>query len=176
MTGSGPIKINRAPVLTLWAAVVAQRLGFDHDEALTLGRAVAGLNAYAKGKRLGLFKPSTETLKTKRQEPEDGFEVELLHRAVPVVMTPDGIRATTKGKPSNPASVEKYLASKFDAQLTEVTSAMAQLAKSYRAEELADVAYQLYEKFRPSVPEGTAGWGAAGVLDLEIVRGLAKKH
>ena len=37
------IKINRAPALTLWAAVVAERLGFD--EALTLGRAVAGLNS-----------------------------------------------------------------------------------------------------------------------------------
>jgi len=40
------IEINRAPVLTLWATVVAEQLGFDHDEALTLGRAVAGLNAY----------------------------------------------------------------------------------------------------------------------------------
>ena len=28
------ISINRAPVMTLWAAVVAQRLGFDEDEAL----------------------------------------------------------------------------------------------------------------------------------------------
>ena len=28
------ILINRAPVLTLWAAVVAERLGFKHDEAL----------------------------------------------------------------------------------------------------------------------------------------------
>src|ERR1019366_6651561 len=35
------ITINRAPVLTLWAAIVAERLGFTHDEALTLGRAVA---------------------------------------------------------------------------------------------------------------------------------------
>ena len=35
------IKINRAPVLTLWAAVVAERLGFDHEVALTLGKAVA---------------------------------------------------------------------------------------------------------------------------------------
>jgi hypothetical protein len=51
------ISINRAPVLTLWAAVVAQRLGFDEYEALTLGRAVAGLNAYSKGRRLGIFKP-----------------------------------------------------------------------------------------------------------------------
>ena len=50
------IKINRAPVLTLWAAVVAERLGFKRAEALTLGRAVAGLNAYAKGVALGLFR------------------------------------------------------------------------------------------------------------------------
>ena len=33
------ISINRAPVLTLWVAVVGQRLGFDEDEALTLGKA-----------------------------------------------------------------------------------------------------------------------------------------
>ena len=52
------IEINRAPVLTLWAAVVAERLGFDWEEALTLGRAVAGLNAYSKGKALGLFEPT----------------------------------------------------------------------------------------------------------------------
>ena len=43
------IKINRAPVLTLWAAVVAERLGFDRPTALTLGQAVAGSSAYAKG-------------------------------------------------------------------------------------------------------------------------------
>jgi hypothetical protein len=39
------VKVNRAPVLTLWAAVVAERLGYERDEALTLGKAVAGLNA-----------------------------------------------------------------------------------------------------------------------------------
>lgn len=37
---SDVIKINRGPVLTLWAAVVAERLGFDWDEALTLGATV----------------------------------------------------------------------------------------------------------------------------------------
>lgn len=39
------VKINRAPVLTLWATVVAERLGYDRDAALTLGKSVAGLNA-----------------------------------------------------------------------------------------------------------------------------------
>jgi hypothetical protein len=33
------IEINRAPVLTLWATVVAERLGFNRNEALTLGPA-----------------------------------------------------------------------------------------------------------------------------------------
>jgi hypothetical protein len=46
------ISINRAPVLTLWAAVVAERLGFDRKEALSLGKAVAGLTAQSKGRRL----------------------------------------------------------------------------------------------------------------------------
>ena len=57
------VSINRAPVLTLWAAVVAQRHGFDEDEALTLGKALAGLNAQAKGRRLGIFKPHEEKAK-----------------------------------------------------------------------------------------------------------------
>ena len=38
------IRINRGPVLTLWAAVVAERLGFGHDMALTLGRASLDTN------------------------------------------------------------------------------------------------------------------------------------
>ena len=38
---AAPIWINRAPVLTLRAAMVAERLGFDLDEALSLGRAVS---------------------------------------------------------------------------------------------------------------------------------------
>ena len=41
MADEGEIKVNRAPVLTLWAAVVAERLGHDPDTAITLGRAVA---------------------------------------------------------------------------------------------------------------------------------------
>ena len=50
------VMINRAPVLTLWSAVVAERLGFSEEEALSLGRAVAGLNAQAKG-RCPLHRP-----------------------------------------------------------------------------------------------------------------------
>lgn len=168
------IEINRAPVLTLWAAVVAERLGFDHDEALTLGRAVAGLNAYAKGKRFGLFEPSPEDVKRKRTEAKEKFEVELLHRAVPVLATPQGIRAEAKGKPSNPKAVEKYLETKFGDNLKPARDAMVQLAKAFPPQELAGKAYRLYEQFRPDIPQGVEGWGAKGVLDLEAIRRLGK--
>jgi hypothetical protein len=60
--------INRAPVLTLWAAVVAERLGFDREEALTLGKSVAGLTAQSKGQRLGIFTPSPESVRRHRAE------------------------------------------------------------------------------------------------------------
>lgn len=171
------ISINRAPVLTLWGAVVAERLGFDHDEALTLGKAVAGLNAQAKGQRLGIFKPHEEkTQKAREKEPGETFLVEVVGRAVPVVNTKDGVRATIKGKPTSPASVERYLEDKFGDDLDRVKKAMQKLAKAYKPEELADAAYRLYELFRPDIPSGVKGWGAAGTLDLSLIESLAKNR
>ena len=84
------IEINRAPVLTLWAAVVAERLGFDRDEALTLGKAVAGLNAYSKGRALCLFQPKPKDIKEKRRALRRGQEitVDLLSRATTTDIAP----------------------------------------------------------------------------------------
>jgi hypothetical protein len=169
------IKINRAPVLTLWAAVVAQRLGFDWEEALTLGRAVAGLNAYAKGVSIGLFQPTPKEVKEQRQKlrPKETFTVDLLHRAVPAVHTEHGVRALDKEKPADPASVQRYLEGKFKDALPEVYEAMKSLAGSYPPKQLAAEAYHLYERFRPAVPAGQRGWGAAGEFDLDAIRALA---
>ncbi len=170
------ISINRAPVLTLWATIVAERLGFTHDEALTLGRAVAGLNAYSKGKALGIFKPTPKEVQAKRAaKVKQVLHVELLHRAVPVLQTPEGLRALSKEQPIAPSSVERYLTSKFKDALDPVSAAMAQLADSRGAEELAAKAYELYEQFRPAIPAGVAGWGAAGTLSLARIRNLAKE-
>jgi hypothetical protein len=52
---------------------------------------------------------------------------------------------------------------------------MESLAKSYSKGELEAEAYSLYEKFRPKIPEGKKGWGAAGELDLTYIRSLARK-
>src|SRR5208337_104581 len=108
------ILINRAPVLTLWATTVAERLGFNHDEALSLGKAVAGLTAQSKGRRLGIFKPTPKDLKQVReQERGEEFWVELLGRHLPAVITEEGVRAVVKSQPIEPEGVERYLESKF---------------------------------------------------------------
>ncbi len=179
MTGTpDQVTVNRAPVLTLWAAVVARRLGFDEDEALTLGRAVAGLNAYTKGVALGIFTPTPESVRERRAalRQEEMLEVDLLGRAVPVAVTPEGLRATSKGRPIEPRSVERYLASKLGPAEQAVREAMTVLAESMPPVELARQAFGLYTRFRPSVPAGEQGWGAAGVLDIAAIRRLAAER
>jgi hypothetical protein len=173
-SADGNIRINRAPVLTLWAAVVAERLGFDRPTALTLGQAVAGLSAYAKGVSLGIIEPSPELVHEQGDRLAEGerLHVDLLGRAVPVVRTPDGLRAVNKGKPGNPAQIEKYLAGKFGEQLADARAAMAELAAVCEPEDLYRRGFRLYEQFRPSVPAGESGWGAKGELDLAKVRAL----
>jgi hypothetical protein len=175
------IKINRAPVLTLWAAIVAQRLGYKHDEALTLGKAVAGLNAQSKGQRLGIYSPAEKELdekkekKAKERQAGEMLSVEVVGRKVPVVKTKQGLRATAKDEEINPKSVEVYLEKKFGENLEEVRQALEALAKSYPPEELERRAFALYEQFRPEIPEGVRGWGAAGDLNMERIRKLSKK-
>jgi hypothetical protein len=168
------VLINRAPVLTLWAASVAERLGFDRDEALSIGKAVAGLNAQSKGRRLGIYKPAQQEVKKARAKKRgEEFFVELAGRQVPAASTDDGIRAVIKDKPIAPQGVERYLESKFGESLGPVREAMRHLAKSFRPEELSQNAFHLYEQFRPAIPEGLTGWGAKGRLDLERIRSLA---
>ena len=168
------IQINRAPVLTLWAAVVAERLGFNHDEALSLGKALAGLNAQSKGRRLGIFKPTPRELKKVRErERGEEFRVELLGRALPAVNTDEGVRAATKSEPIEPETVERYLESKFGESLPEARKVLMELASALDPDELAQQGFSLYEQFRPQIPEGVSGWGAKGELDLDGIRRLA---
>jgi hypothetical protein len=170
-------KIQMAPVLTLWSVVVAERLGYDKKEALTFGKAVAGLNAQSKGKRLGIYEEKSEEEKekeAKKQKPIKLEFVELLGRGVPAIKTSKGLRAAIKGEEISPESVERYLEQKFGDALEDARAAMEVLATAYTPKQLETKAYDLYEKFRPEIPEGKKGWGAKGELDLDYVRSLAR--
>ena len=176
MPAERTILINRAPVLTLWASAVAERLGFDRDEALSLGKAVAGLNAQSKGRRLGIFKPAPREIKEARARKRgEEFWVEICGRQVPAINTAEGVRAVIKDQPIEASGVKRYLESKFGDSLGAVREAMLDLAKAFNPEQLSASAFHLYEQFRPAIPEGVRGWGAKGELDIDRIRSLGSK-
>ena len=174
----GSIEINRAPVLMLWAAIVAERLGHDRPCALTLGKAVAGLNAQSKGQRLGIFRAGENPVAPAAGRVAKEVEVDIIElcgRHVTIVRTKDGVRASAKGKALDPAAVEKALALKFGDSLAEVTAVLYDLARAYPPRDLSVRAFAIYEQFRPEIPAGTRGWGAKGTLDLRRIRALATR-
>lgn len=132
------------------------------------------MSAHAKGVPLGILEPKPELVRERGERLAEGerLHVDLLGRAVPVVRTPDGLRALDKGKPGDPARIERYLAGKFQDRLEEARVAMAELAAAYPPEELQRRGFRLYEQFRPGVPAGERGWGAKGELDLTAIRAL----
>ena len=83
------------------------------------------------------------------------------------------MRAAIKGETISAPSVEKYLKQKFKDDLDDVRAAMQTLAEAHPPRELEFKAFGLYEKFRPKIPEGAAGWGAMGELDLDYLIALA---
>ncbi len=178
MTHPAPaLRVNRAPVLTLWAAIVAERLGHPPETALALGRFVAGSSARAKARRLGLAgdeqnaeerRAQAADLKPRRET------VRLLGRDIPVTRAGDGILRVDDGKPASARSARSYLARAFGERLAEVRAAMDGLAASLAPAELNRVGFRLYERFRPEVPEGAQGWGAKGELRLERIREAAR--
>jgi len=172
------VSINRAPVLTLWATVVARRQGHDEDTALTLGKAVAGLNAQTKGRSLGIYGPpkAMRDGKPKKVGLGEDFWVQVCGRPVPVKNTDDGVRAVVKDQPIEPDKVRKYLTGKFGDSLEAVTDAMQQLAAAFEPEDLEGAAFGLYEQFRPKIAKGQKGWGQKGELDLDLIRSLAEEE
>ncbi|MDO9712419.1 hypothetical protein [Paracraurococcus lichenis] len=170
---TAPIRVNRAPVLTLWAAVVAERLGHAPDTALSLASAVAGTAARAKARRLGLAEEH-EAAAPKEGRPAPRRTVRLLGREIPLAEGPEGpLAAEPDGRPAKPGAVRAYVARAFGERLPEVRAAMEDLAARFEPEELNRIGFRLYEAFRPEVPPDVSGWGARAALHLERIRAAA---
>ncbi|WP_419898948.1 hypothetical protein [Roseomonas sp. USHLN139] len=164
------IRVNRAPVLTLWAAVVAGRLGHPRDMALSLASHVAGTAAQAKARRLGLSEDTRQKDGVTAVAPRE--TVRLLGKDVPLTHDADGqvLADAGGGKPAPAAPVEAYVTRAFGRHLPVVVAAMEALAARHEPQELNRIGFRLYEAFRPEVPKDVTGWGAKGELDLEKVR------
>ncbi len=165
----GEILVNRAPVLTLWAAIVAERLGHDADAAITLGRAVAGSSARVKARAIGLEEKHEEAGRRTVEKAVTHQTVHLLGRDIPVVAQRSSLYALDGDKAASPRSAHAYVTRAFAEHLPKVRQAMEKLADSLPPGELNRVGFQLYEHFRPEVPAGAGGWGKKGVLDLKRI-------
>jgi hypothetical protein len=166
-----PIVINRAPVLTLWAAVVAEKLGHPTDTALTLGRTLAGSAARTKARSIGREQSRADiAADTPRLRQEHvTAPVFLLEKEVRLLPTEDGeLRAADGDKPADPAAVRRYIEKAFGEHLDEVRNAMGELASRYEPAELNRVGFRLYE-YRPEVRHGSEGWGAKAMLEVEKI-------
>jgi hypothetical protein len=173
------IEINRAPVLTLWASVVAERLGHPKATALTLGKTIAGKVAFSKAQTIGRAKKrEADSSSSPRLKPA-GEKTNLLAfmgRHCTMIETASGMMAISEGRPISPKEVELYLEEKFGDRLEATRLAMMDLANSRSPAQLAREAFGLYRKFRPSIPAGAAGWGKDGVLDLDAIKRLTEKQ
>jgi hypothetical protein len=173
------VTVNRAPVLTLWAAIVAERLGHPADTALTLGRAVAGSAARTKARSIGREeRPTDRGIDTPRLAVEHvTAPVLLLGKTIRLLPNADGeLRAAEDDNPADPASIERYIIKAFGDHLAEVRAAMQVLAAKYDPIELNRIGFKLYERFRPNVPPANEGWGAKAVLDVDKILGATLRR
>ena len=97
------ISINRAPLLTLWAAVVAERLDFGRADRADAGPGRGGPQAHARGVSLGIVEPEPDLVRERGERLADRgqLHVDLLGRAVPVGAHPG--RAASVGRRTTPS-------------------------------------------------------------------------
>ncbi len=163
MTAPG-IKVTRAPVLTLWAAVVAERLGHPPEMAVTLGQAVACSSARANARSIGITANKDREEEKRAGELRPAFRPVRLHgRDVRLAATEAGeLLAEDKGKPADPVAVRRYLLRAFSDRLGEVRAAIEAAATLLPPEELNRVRFRIYEGFRPGAPLSAEGWVRRG--------------
>ena len=166
------ILINRAPVLTLWASVVAERLGHPADTALTLGQSVAGSSARIKARSLGReeHKAGRDAVTAKLAVEPVTAPTILFGKEIHLLPNKDGELFAARGdQPVDPGGVRRYLTKAFGQHLPEVRAAMKTLADRYEPAELNRIGFKLYERFRPEVPAGNEGWAAKAVLQTDKI-------
>ncbi|CCG82057.1 protein of unknown function [Taphrina deformans PYCC 5710] len=159
---SDPIKINRAPVLDLFASCAAQ---FEHPDlpwtlCLSLGSAVASICAISKGRAIGQIPASNNNDDESSTRRQDNL-VSVLGFHVPVRDGAAYVGDTKK------AANEGYLKGRFGDRYQEVKETMQTSLQSWKGheEEFSKKGFHMYEKFRP----GSGQWGQVGGLHVEEV-------
>lgn len=165
-TQKGKILINRSPILTLWASVVAKKLYcLTLEEALTFGSAYAAECARAKGTSLGIYrdKPKAESTGDLTKGNFESFA--LMNQTIQAIRAANGLRAIGNGTEQDPHSIWKSLTKKLGHDLSFVLKKMEEAAE-LAGDNLEGSAYNYYMHVRPDIPQGTKGWGAHGYMEI----------
>ncbi|OCH94137.1 hypothetical protein OBBRIDRAFT_198789 [Obba rivulosa] len=163
--------VNRAPIMTAWAFIVAERLGFQREEALSIASVYTEMNAITKGISLGKY----EENRGKGMEASKGGSqpyVDLMGRRIPLYQTASSQwRALSKGAPVAPSEAFSYITRALRQTAPHILGALRLLAASYPPGELDKAGYSLYADFRPNAE----GWGQRSEVRCATILDLRKK-
>lgn len=106
------VVVNRAPVLTAWAAVVVHTMGHAWETALTVGKVLTTRFAQAKGQRLGIISANeaAATVSPDTWRWSSRNVITIMGEHVSVRGTPGGPRALgDRGAVLRAESVDEYV-------------------------------------------------------------------
>lgn len=182
-----PIIINRAPVLQLWSACVAQKLypNLSWPTCLAIGSAISTLCAISKGRSIGVMEPPDtadgerkEHKEAQKRRDEAGADDEVLVMGFRLLIKNEEV--LLQGKPRRGS--DGPLKAKFggDDGYARVKDAMDRALASWtgRDEDLKELnkrAFHMYEAFRPSVQSGQGGWGRKGELSIDKIKEVVEQ-
>ncbi|KAK7709849.1 hypothetical protein SLS64_006091 [Diaporthe eres] len=175
-----PITINRAPVLELWGASVAQFLhpDFSWDLCLSIGSSISTITAISKGRSIGTIAPPDESkdAASKNQNKKKGDDLTTVKvMGFPMTIKDDSV--IVKGKPKTTREVSLVRKYGSDESYGKAKDAMTEALQDWKGkeDELDAKAFHMYEQFRPDVAKGQKGWGRKGELHLSKLRDTIRK-
>ncbi|KAJ7276479.1 hypothetical protein B0H12DRAFT_24606 [Mycena haematopus] len=163
--------VNRAPLMTAWSTLVAERLGFQREEALSIASVYTEMNAVSKGISMGIYKPGTQ-YKRSTEASKGGSQpyVELMGRR-PLFKTQNSQwRALSNGTVVQPSTAFSYICRALRKTTPHIIGALRLLVESFTPEEINARGWALYADFRPEVK----GWGERAEVKCETILGLRK--
>lgn len=186
--------VNRAPVMTVWATILLEKLNFSHPEALSLAHCYVNYTSTMRGISLGII-PAAEKERAVHIVGPNQPHFELMGVKIPVMQMQDGsYRGISAGEVVGPEKAFNYMRRSMAQTLSSVVGALTLLADSfmepiqeqegsqtdtkteamkYGADLLNSRGYDLYAEFRPS----TSGeWGKKGRLWYDKVLALRRGY
>ncbi|KAI9063276.1 hypothetical protein FKP32DRAFT_1592727 [Trametes sanguinea] len=161
--------VNRAPIMMAWAFIVAERLGFGREEALSIASVYTEMNAVTKGVSLGIYKDGEQRGKEASRTGSQPY-VELMGRRPLYQTASSQWHALSSGKPAPPAAAFSYIARALRQTAPHIVGALRLLAASYPPAELNEKSFSLYAEFRPA----SEGWGQKGEVRCSTILALRK--